>query len=277
MKENMKKHADAILLSAIIVLAAVCVFLTYGMFIEPGWIQKRQYDVQLANYPTGAGVIRVLQMSDFHRGPFTGDDYIKNVVELGNGTKPDIILLTGDYVSESPNYISSVAAAIAGLKAPLGVYAVLGNSDYLNDGAGMASNLESSGVKVITNKSARIKNNLWIVGIDDCKGGNPDVNKAFAGVPAGAACIVITHNPAIIKKISGRGCLVLASDAHMSGIDPPVLHLRIHESLKSSNYTAGWYRRGATEIYISRGIGMAAFPIRFNTRPEITLFKIKGK
>lgn len=133
------KRINTMIRVALADVAALITLLYYTMLKAAGWMKKNQYAAELAGYPKGAGELRVLQMSDIHRGPFTGDDFVKSVMDLGNGLKADLVLLTGDYINESPNYIGSVASDIAGLKAEAGWRKIGDRVVYLNRGIGMTS------------------------------------------------------------------------------------------------------------------------------------------
>ena len=99
-------------------------------FLETRWLTVYPSEVTIPGLPEAFDRLRVVQLTDIHHGPFLSIARVKKAVRLANSLHPDVILLTGDYVHRHRRYIAPCQRALAGLKAPLGVYAVLGTHDY---------------------------------------------------------------------------------------------------------------------------------------------------
>lgn len=246
---------------------------TDAVFIEPGWIEVSQLKVENANYPDDSPPLTIAQMADFHRGPYMKDNDIKKAVDLCNSLAPDLIALTGDFISRSHTNAKPCAEVLSELRAKLGVYAVLGNHDYWEGAEVMANELTRNGITVLTNKNVKLMKNVWLIGLDDSWAGKPNPEKAFAGVPVNAVRIVMAHSPMIFPKINDRNCVVMTAHTHGGQANIPGVPRNKLPGLLGWKYIDGWYEENNSRMYVNRGIGMITPPIRFLCRPEITLYE----
>jgi len=157
-------------------------FYVYAKKIETRWIQVTRYEVQLAGLPDSLDGLKVVQLSDVHRSDRTPDSIIEKAVRLANSESPDIIVLTGDFINEGPENPEICAKILSRLKAPKGIYAVLGNHDHWNGQLKITRALESKGIHLLTNKNMQVAPGLYIIGIDDYWSGHPNVSRAWSGV-----------------------------------------------------------------------------------------------
>ena len=221
---------------------------------------------------------RLAQISDLHRSWCVEESFIARIVEETNALRPDLVALTGDYVTISSEYAASCARQISRLQAPLGLYGVLGNHDYWCDsrqgGPAVAEALTVASVQMLTNRNLRLDNGLFLVGVDDSWVGHPDLEAAFHSVPAGAPTLAMTHNPGIFRDMCAYDCVTLAGHTHGGQIDLPLVtqaYLGRH-----NRYKAGWYREPNRpgRLYVSRGLGVVGIPLRIRATPEIALFDL---
>lgn len=117
-----------------------------------GLIVKR-INVELQGFPSASPSLTIAHLSDFHLGPFVRERQVRKAVEAANREAPDLIALTGDYVTEGEAFIRRIGNLLAPLRAPLGVYAVLGNHDHLANGGGVSTALAGAGIEVLHNQS----------------------------------------------------------------------------------------------------------------------------
>jgi predicted MPP superfamily phosphohydrolase len=220
--------------------------------------------------------VRLAQISDLHRSWCVEESFITRIVAETNALRPDLVALTGDFVTISSEYAASCAQQISRLRAPLGLYGVLGNHDYVCDsrqgGPAVAEALSGVSVQMLTNRNLRLDNGLFLVGVDDCWVGKPDLEAAFRGVPIGKPALALTHNPGIFRNLCAYDCVTLAGHTHGGQIDLPFVtqaHLGRH-----NRYKAGWYREPGRpgRLYVSRGLGVVGIPLRIRATPEIALF-----
>lgn len=220
---------------------------------------------------------RVVQLSDIHHGLFLPLESLQRVVDAINALQPDLIAITGDYVTYSRAYIEPVAYALGQLEARHGVYAVLGNHDYRVDADAVASALMRRGIDVLRNRSVRLgsaSEPLYVAGVDDWNYG-ADLEAALADVPEGAPTMLLAHNPRIIHQAAERSVnLVLAGHTHGGQVNLPVVGNIYARSRNQMRFREGWDRLGRTQIYVSRGIGTVVLPWRYHCPPEISCLEL---
>lgn len=237
-------------------------------------IQVTKHTVVVPNLPEALRGLRVAHLTDLHRSDLTPDRLLRHAVARTNEANPDLILLTGDYVTNNPADIEPCAHILAALHAPLGVYAILGNHDNYTDGPEMACSLERVGIEVLLNHSVRIADGLHVVGLEEERFGRPDITQAFREVAPTDAALVLVHNPAYAEQLSSHACILFAGHTHGGQIWVPVLTKRQLLRIGAKHYRAGWYTLGKAKMYVNRGLGKVGMPIRFRCRPEIALFTL---
>lgn len=214
----------------------------------------------------------VVQISDVHGGSFVGPGDLADIVDAANALAPDVIALTGDYVTHHAREFERVAADLARLSARHGVYAVFGNHDYRGRAeASIAAALPSA--LFLRNAGARIDRggaHVAIVGLEDLEEGRVvDLELARAGVEAGDVEIVLCHNPLGGRAIARTGCAaILSGHTHAGQIDLPFLRRLgpVHPGLR--------VLLGETLLVTSRGIGAVGLPLRIGAPSEIVHLRI---
>jgi hypothetical protein len=238
-------------------------------------IERTEHVVAVPNLPERLRGLRVVQLSDLHRSRLTSDWLLREAVSLANAARPDLIVLTGDYVTANPADIEPCAQIVDDLRARLGVFAVLGNHDYFTNGTAVRCALMDAGVTVLTNRNLCLTQGLRIVGIDDDRLGNPDIPAAFAGIPPDAPTLVLLHNPAFAERLADRACVVFSGHTHGGQIFLPFLTTYKLRSIGAKHYRTGWYTVGKTWLYVNRGLGQVGVPIRFRCPPEVAVFTLE--
>lgn len=232
--------------------------------------------IALRRLPASMNGLRVVQLSDIHYGLYIPRRNVERAVEMANRLKPDLVALTGDFVTHSADYVAPVAEILGGLRAPLGVFAVLGNHDYRPGADYVAARLRSHGIRVLRNSHARVERDgraLWLAGVDDlwfdC-----DLPRALRGVPAAAPRLLLCHNPAIILQAALHGVdLVLSGHTHGGQVNLPGLA----PLLARTRFLSGWDRLHQTHIYVNRGLGKSIVPFRIGCPPEIAVFQLHAE
>jgi predicted MPP superfamily phosphohydrolase len=252
--------------------------------IEPHQVEITHQRIALEKLPAEFHGFRVVQLSDIHHSPFMDEDRISEAVRRANDLRPDLAVLTGDYISHSREYIAGCARALGRLQAAHGVFAVLGNHDHWTDGAMMREALVSQGIRVLCNESERIERNgshIRLAGVDDIMVKRDDLPKALEETNWGETRILLSHNPAIIREAARAGVdLVLSGHTHGGQINWRLLIGR------KDGRTARWLRRpsrrlmrghaqlGSTQLYVNRGLGTVVVPLRYGCPPEITVLEL---
>ena len=252
--------------------------------IEPRQVEITYQPIALRKLPREFHGFRIAQLSDIHHSPFLSEEEIVDAVRRANELNPDLIALTGDYISHSCDYIGGCARSLGRLQARLGVFAVLGNHDHWTDGKMMATALADQGIHVLCNENVRIESgnsHLRLVGVDDLMVRRDDLPRALWGTGRDETRILLSHNPAIIREAARAGIdLVLSGHTHGGQINWRLLMGRENRKTarrlrrSSRRLLRGHAQLGSTQLYVNRGLGTVVVPLRYGCPPEITLIEL---
>jgi hypothetical protein len=221
--------------------------------------------------------LRVVQISDIHHGLFLPKEWLSEAVRQANRLNPDIIALTGDFVTYSRRNIGPAAELLGRLRARYGVYAVLGNHDFRVDADAITQALRRQRIDVLRNRHVTLwfgGESAYLAGVDDY-GYGADLRRAMRGVPREAVTILLAHNPRVIHLASRHNVsLVLSGHTHGGQVNLPLLGTVYGRSPERLRYKIGWDRMGATQIYVSRGIGTIVLPWRLRCPAEISRLEL---
>ena len=196
------------------------------------------------------------------------------VVRTTMALAPDLILLGGDYSHREGRFIAPCFELLAALSAPLGVYGVLGNHDYMHGVAETRAAMKRAGVVELTNRAVPVTLNgetLHLAGVDDLWRGQPDVAAALRGVTMSDACVMLSHNPDVAETMRDRRVgLMLSGHTHGGQVAVPGYGAPLVPSRYGRKYAHGLVEAPATRVYVSAGTGMSVLPVRVGCRPEIT-------
>jgi uncharacterized protein len=241
--------------------------------------------IWLRRLPAAYDGLRVVHLTDLHHSLYTPLEDIERAVLLANGLHPDLVALTGDYVTLSPAYIRPMARALSKLRARLGVFAVLGNHDFQVDPDEITRALQAHRVRVLRNASHALRagtrgshgsHALWIVGVDDLWWKADDLVGALDGVPARDAKLLLCHNPLGVWQAASHGVdLVLSGHTHGGQVRLPVVGSVYGRSKLGERFVEGWNRVDGTQIYVNRGIGKVLVPIRFGCPAEVACLELR--
>lgn len=221
--------------------------------------------------------LRVAQLSDIHVGPRTPTALIRAAIEEANRFRPDLVVLTGDYLSRSRAEVAGMREHLGGLRGP--VVAVLGNHDVWVDPAGAAAALRGHGYEVLENAWTALRLRgvpLPVVGVGDHLTRRDDVLAATRGLPARGPALVLAHGPRTADKLAalGRPALCLSGHTHGGQVNLPILTPLLLASIREP-YARGLFRLGAVQLYVNRGVGMSGIPLRVNAPAEVTLATLR--
>lgn len=252
----------------------------YGSLIEPFNYELTETDIFIRDLPDGFDGFRVAQLTDLHHSRIVPLGEVRHVVKLANETRADMIVLTGDYTTSRRNYIEPCAEALGALRAPEGVWAVLGNHDHYTDADLTERALKKQGINVLGNANTVLRrgaDKLRLAGVDDWGWGKADWGRALRGVELARPTVLLSHEPAVLDMPETSGLsLILSGHTHGGQINLPFLGApaRFIEEFK---YLRGLYEREGTQLYVSRGTGMIGLPVRIGARPEIAVLRLRRK
>jgi len=243
-------------------------------------IEVSSHVLRLRNLPRPFEGLKLVHLTDIHHSKFVSFNDVFRMVELSNQQNPDVVVLTGDYVTWSRKFIPPVAEALKALKSRFGVYAVLGNHDVRVNASEVTRSLERSQINVLRNASAKIDlkgESLWIAGVDEYMYGQSDIAKAIRNVPRSQPKILLAHNPEIMQDASRHGIdFVLAGHTHGGQIKIPYMRSLNVVTQPGRQILEGFVRKGPTQMYISRGLGKVVVPVRILCPPEIPVFRLQA-
>lgn len=246
-------------------------------FAEPYKLAVERHTIGLRRLPRELDRLRIVHLSDIHHSPFTGREQVERAVEVANSLQPDIIALTGDYISHEREYIQPCAEMLGRLKARCGVYAVLGNHDNWVDAPLITDLFRLEGIRVLVNEGLRFEHrgaSFWLAGVDDTMVGLEDLPLALAGSSDDEMKLLLAHNPVILRRAARAGVdLVLAGHTH--GGQVTWRSERSASGRVRRRILRGLARRGETQIYVTRGLGTVVLPVRYGCLPEVALLELR--
>ncbi|MGD9561770.1 MAG: metallophosphoesterase [Pyrinomonadaceae bacterium] len=244
---------------------------------EANSLSLERVTVTLGRLPKKLDGFKIIHLSDIHHSPFTSFDHIARTVKIANRLKPDMFVLTGDYVSHESGYIRPVADLMGGLQAEFGTHACLGNHDHWTDPELVTKAFRNVGINMMINEGLRFEargGSFWMAGVDDHMVGKTDLAAALKGSYPDEMKLLLAHNPIIFRRSVRAGVdLTLSGHTHGGQVRVRDKRRRLIRRRKLSN---GLHQRKDSQIYITRGIGTVVLPVRYQCPPEITLLELRS-
>jgi uncharacterized protein len=243
---------------------------------EASSLSLERVEIRLKRLPAALDGLKIVHLSDIHHSPFTGMDHINRALKIANRLKPDLFVLTGDYVSHEPEYVGPVAAALGKLKSEFGTFACLGNHDHWTDPELVTHLFRGEGINMLVNEGLRFEargGSFWLAGVDDHMVGKTDVPASLKGSFPDEMKLLLAHNPVIFREAAALGVdLTLSGHTHGGQVKFRDDEKRI---LPRRKLSSGLHRRYSSQIYITRGIGTVVLPVRYQCPPEISLLELR--
>lgn len=265
------------------VLASVIGVGAYTWQIEPHWYQITQRVLKMPDLRTSWQDATIVQLSDLHIGPQVSDHYLKRVFSEVEDLAPDLVVYTGDLTTYSSRVRQDAERMFPSLPhGKRGTFGILGNHDY---GAGfrdlktaqmLTEVARHSGVEILRNQVTDL-DGLLLAGLDDLWSGEFDPQLAFQDVPTDQPTLILSHNPdtADLPDLRARQGWILAGHTHGGQCKPPFLPPP-RLPVQNRNYVAGQYNLApGLSMYVNRGLGHL-LKVRFNARPEVTVFTLQS-
>ena len=264
----------------------------YSVAIEPRFrLSLPRWTVEHASWPAAMAPLRVAVLTDIHAvEPWMPSSRIGNIVDVANALEPDLIVLLGDYVASVHKFrtglvpIGEWTKPLGRLRAPLGVYAILGNHDWWDDVRGVRSGLHDAGIPVLENKAVKINRQgwrFWLAGLGDQLAkplgrfrfrGADDLDGTLRQTMGDTdPVILMAHEPDIFVRVPPRVTLTLAGHTHGGQVWLPFAGRPVIPSRHGNRFAYGHIVEGGRNMIVSAGLGVTGLPVRFMVPPEVAL------
>lgn len=256
-------------------LILALVFSVYGYF-EALRIRHHEIVIRTSKIPASPGRLRIAQISDVHLGLIVRQERVERILQVIREADPDILISTGDLVDGQIDSLANPADAFAEIRPRYGKFAVTGNHEFY---AGLPHSLEitrRAGFTLLRGEVATIPNLITIAGIDDPTGKHfglkptPQETELLSGLPRDTFILLLKHQPSVAENALGLYDLQLSGHTHNGQIFPFKLLVRIFFSRVTGRYDLS----KGSHLYVSQGTGTWGPPIRFLTRPEVTIIDL---
>ena len=251
----------------------------YGGLVEAWAYEVTETVIKIKDLPERFEGFRIAQVSDVHHSRLVSIEEVRRVVALANAAGADMVALTGDYTTDLPKYVEPCAEVLAELKAPEGVWAVLGNHDHRTDGPLTREALRRRGIEVLTNQNTELRRGadvLQLAGVDDWGWGKADFARAMRGVDTSRPSLLLSHEPMALDVPETRGVsLILSGHTHGGQINLPFVGAPAAYVWEHLKYLRGVYESEGTQLYVSRGTGVIGVPIRLGAPPEVAVIRLQ--
>lgn len=260
-----------------------------GMALYAGEISRHEIEViqrsiTLPGLADGFAGMRIVQISDFHFEEYTEAFFLKEIVHRVNALAPDVVVLTGDFVSKAPSprrvatrLSYQCAEVLSGIQCPLR-YAIIGNHDAVVSAPAVTDALVTHGIPVLANSSVPVERGgrrLWFAGIEDALEQRPNLAAALPAARDKEPVILLAHEPDFADYAVGHNIgLVLSGHTHGGQICIPFLPPLLLPEL-GRRYIHGLFKlKDGLQLNVNRGIGAVLLPFRFRCPPEITVITL---
>lgn len=264
-------------------IAGPAAVLGYGTFIERMDLHVREIDLPFPDLHPDLDGVRILQLSDIHRGAFLSDRDLRRVVDASLALRPPhVAVITGDLITSWGDPLDGCIAQLARVKADAGVFGCMGNheqyadaTDYCEAAAGRV------GIRFLRRASQSLRfgsATLHLAGVDyQPKSEKPRyLRGAEKLIAPDAFNILLSHNPDVFPVAARQGYnLLLAGHTHGGQVQIEILDASLNPARFFTPYVYGVYRAGAAAAYVTRGIGSIGLPTRLGAPPEICVLRLR--
>jgi predicted MPP superfamily phosphohydrolase len=263
----------------------------YGLLRGRVEVETTHPRIVLPRLPAAFHGFRIAQLSDIHIGPFMTEREVRDVARRINALRPDLIVLTGDFVTWDATTQVAAVQALAALRAPFGIFGCLGNHEmYTHTERSITRLFHNSGTTILRQAGAMVRvpgvggaasAQVQLLGVDFV----PRLRRTFAEYVAasvphvgslmipGMVNILLAHHPNCFFRAAQLG-MDFTISGHTHGGQICCLTPELSPGRLVSPFVAGHFRRGASQLYVNRGLGTIALPMRLFAPPEITLYEL---
>ncbi|MFH0801725.1 MAG: metallophosphoesterase [bacterium] len=277
MKVKVMKFILPLLLAFLIAPLLLVSIVAYGLF-EAQWLETKKVEFRSPDIPPSFEGIKIAFLTDIHCDRRFSGKKLAQFVRRVNDLKADLILTGGDYVS-GRKYAIGCFQELKNLKAPMGVFGVLGGHDHWAGVEFVKKEMEKAGITLLDNYSLWIKKGtgrIKLGGVGDLWEDKQDLNPTLQSAQDKDFVVLVSHNPDYVEKIKRHGLdLVLCGHTHGGQVTLFGLWAPFIPSAYGIKYRSGCVRTDCGTVYISNGVGTVGYPFRLFARPQILLITLR--
>ena len=255
----------------------------WAHYVEPDWLEVTRHTIKIPHLPAAFDGFRIAQISDIHIEGGDMGEQLPHICRMVNAQSADAVVVTGDYVTTPTDADPAILQrGLAPLEAPHGVWGIMGNHDYWSgpSASHVAEMLAPTPVQILMNQTHVWEKDgarLHLAGFDDFWNGNRQFDEMAAQIPDGEAAIALGHEPdfAIQVAATRKFGLMLSGHSHGGQIALPG-GIPVHVPTYANKFPRGAYNVDGMRLYTNRGLGTVGIPMRFCSRPEISVFTLRA-
>lgn len=257
--------------------------LAYARWVEPHQLSITQKEVPIPGLPAALDGTLIAHLTDFHYQPDDQDQLMQQAVAAVNAARPDLVCLTGDFITDSPRVLSPLMEHLGRLEAKHGVYGVMGNHDGWHAPYSLFQNaFRRAGHEFLINDRSRIQirgEAIHILGTDSVWSGSLDLTSCYRGHLPQEPVLALVHEPDVFDRIRSnhRVDLQLSGHTHGGQCRVPVVGYAPVKVRYGQKYIYGGYSRQDARIFVSRGLGTVGTQVRFACPPEVALLTLRAQ
>jgi predicted MPP superfamily phosphohydrolase len=262
-----------------VLFAAPPAVVGYGVFIQRNQLVLREEKIEIPDLPADLDGLRLVQLTDIHLSPFLSPRDLLRAVAMANETRAQVALVTGDLITTRRDPMDDCLRMLAGLRSEAGVFGCLGNHERYSGGEEHAEREGARlGLRFLRRKTAPLRfgnATLNLVGVDYQELRKPYLVGAEKFIVPGATNVLLSHNPDVFPIAARQGyALTLSGHTHGGQVRVEILGEDLNVARFFTHYVDGVYRREASSIFVSRGIGTIGVPARIGAPPEVALLRL---
>jgi len=263
---------------------------TDASIFEPNRPRLVRIEIPLSRLARALDGFTIVQLSDFHYDPYFSVVPIERAVRISNDLSPDLVVLTGDFVSvpalggaktarKAAEQAVPCVQILQALRARHGVWSVLGNHDAFSDPQHIEAALQRGGIPVLRNAAIPVEREgrkLWLAGVEDVLRGDADLSEALRGIPSGDPIVLLAHEPDFADLVARYPVdLQLSGHSHGGQVRFPLVGA-IYLPPLGRKYPLGLRQIDRLTLYTNVGLGTLQIPVRWNCSPEVTLITLRS-
>ena len=261
------------------VFGAPAAVIGYGVFIERFRLRLREETIAIPGLPADLHGLRIVQLTDIHLSPFLTVEELDRAIDMANETRAHLGLVTGDLITTRGDPLDACLVRLARLRADAGIFGCMGNHEYYANAEDYATERGAQlGLRFLRSEAAPLRFGgaiLNLAGVDYQTFREPYLLGAERLVRPGAFNVLLSHNPDVFPVAARQGYdLTIAGHTHGGQVRVEILRQDLNIARFFTPYVDGLYQRGSSSIFVSRGIGTIALPVRLGAPPEVALLRL---